>query len=102
MFIGRIAPGEAQHGANILSGMIFCQTLLNKVAQSISGHVLEDLVFLDGSSVQLPETDCSTAARCNDCSGAAIFRNPYVVWPATRCVGWVLLAHPIDSVEIIA
>jgi hypothetical protein len=102
MFIGLIAPGEAQRGVNLLSGMIHCQTLLNEVAQSIRGHVLQDLIFLDGGSVQLPETERSTAARCEDRSGAATFRHPCIVWPATRRVGWVLLARPVDYIEIVA
>jgi hypothetical protein len=102
MFIGWIAPGEAQRGASLLSGMILCQTLLNEVAQGIRGHVLEDLIFLEGGSVQLPETERSAAARCKDRSDAATFRHPYVVWPATRRVGWVFLARPVDYIEIVA
>lgn len=79
VLIGQIAPREAQRSAGLLSSMIICQTLLNEVAKSIRGNVIRDLVFLDGSSVQLMETECSTAVRCEDSSGTMTFWHPYVV-----------------------
>ncbi len=53
MFLGQIASRQALGGASYLSRMVLCQTLLDEVAQGIRGHVIEDFVFSDGSSVQL-------------------------------------------------
>jgi hypothetical protein len=102
MFLGRVDPGEAQCSADLLRNVILHLTLLNVVGESARRHVPKDLVFLDCSSVQLLETECSVAARCEGCSGTAALRHPCVVWLATRHVGWVLLARPIDYVEIVA
>jgi hypothetical protein len=102
MFFRQITPGEAQCSASLLSSMILCQTVLNEVAQGIWGHVLKDLIFLDGGSVQLPETERGTAPRCKDRSSVATFWHPYVVWPATRRIGWVLFARPVDHIKIVA
>ncbi len=84
MFLGLIAPGEAQRGAVLYRDVILHLTLLNEVSECVRVHILEDLVFVDGSRVQLPETECSVAARCEDCSNAAAFRHPCIVWRATR------------------
>jgi hypothetical protein len=73
MFLGRVAPRETQPGADLLSDVICYLTLLNEVGESVRGHILKDLIFLDGDSVQLPEMKYSVTARCEGCSGAAAF-----------------------------
>jgi hypothetical protein len=63
MFLSRIAPGEAQRSVDLLGGVILHLTLLNAVSESVREHVLEDLVFLDGGSIQLLETEHSAAVH---------------------------------------
>ncbi len=73
MFIGWIAPGLAKRGTDLFCGVILYRTLLNEVGESIREHILEDLVFLDGGSEQLPETKRAAASHCEDRSGAVAF-----------------------------
>ncbi len=51
--------------------------------------------------MQLAEAECGVVVRCNYFSNAVAFWHPYVVWLATRHIGWVLLAPLVDIIEII-